>query len=256
MEYYGDNDYRSYLSHHGIKGMKWGVRRFQNSDGTLTAAGKKRNGQEKKSGFAPMRKLAEHQRRKQEKTTARYKEKYKLTDKQADSVYKYGKERKYSKSHTERIAKNIKKSHGNVDIANMRAIGQEFLIRTAITATAVAVLSTPQGRRAVAKGAVATARAINSVAKTAAKGARAAKGAASAAKQKVKDTYWHFNPKNAPKQSVVDAKWREVPVSNVPAVYRPSSGGVRKRSSSVPRLESGDRGPLRTLDDINRYFRS
>ena len=31
------------LSHHGIKGMKWGVRRFQNKDGSLTSAGKKRN---------------------------------------------------------------------------------------------------------------------------------------------------------------------------------------------------------------------
>lgn len=31
-----------YLQHHGIKGMKWGVRRYQNKDGTLTAAGKKR----------------------------------------------------------------------------------------------------------------------------------------------------------------------------------------------------------------------
>lgn len=30
------------LTHHGIKGQKWGVRRFQNEDGTLTAAGKKR----------------------------------------------------------------------------------------------------------------------------------------------------------------------------------------------------------------------
>lgn len=30
------------LYHHGIKGMKWGVRRYQNRDGTLTAAGKKR----------------------------------------------------------------------------------------------------------------------------------------------------------------------------------------------------------------------
>lgn len=30
------------LYHHGIKGMKWGVRRFQRKDGSLTSAGKKR----------------------------------------------------------------------------------------------------------------------------------------------------------------------------------------------------------------------
>lgn len=34
--------WRSELYHHGIKGMKWGIRRFQNKDGTLTEAGKKR----------------------------------------------------------------------------------------------------------------------------------------------------------------------------------------------------------------------
>ena len=31
-----------YLSHYGIKGQKWGLRRFQNPDGTLTDEGKKR----------------------------------------------------------------------------------------------------------------------------------------------------------------------------------------------------------------------
>lgn len=31
-----------YLAHHGIKGQKWGVRRYQNDDGTLTPEGRER----------------------------------------------------------------------------------------------------------------------------------------------------------------------------------------------------------------------
>lgn len=31
-----------YLEHHGIKGQRWGIRRFRNEDGSLTSAGKKR----------------------------------------------------------------------------------------------------------------------------------------------------------------------------------------------------------------------
>lgn len=37
------NEY-SFLCHHGIKGMKWGIRRYQNKDGSLTAAGRERYG--------------------------------------------------------------------------------------------------------------------------------------------------------------------------------------------------------------------
>ena len=45
--------YGTYLAHHGIKGQKWGVRRFQNPDGTLTAAGKERylNSETSESNF-------------------------------------------------------------------------------------------------------------------------------------------------------------------------------------------------------------
>jgi len=36
------NNITDELSHHGIPGQKWGIRRYQNKDGSLTAAGKRR----------------------------------------------------------------------------------------------------------------------------------------------------------------------------------------------------------------------
>lgn len=36
------------LYHYGVKGMKWGVRRYQNADGTLTSKGKARQAKQTK----------------------------------------------------------------------------------------------------------------------------------------------------------------------------------------------------------------
>ena len=48
------------LEHHGIKGQKWGVRRFQNADGSLTNAGRKRYSSEesKRTGLSDSQKSA------------------------------------------------------------------------------------------------------------------------------------------------------------------------------------------------------
>ena len=46
MDWHGDstiqNNLKLFIEHHGIKGQKWGVRRYQNKDGSLTSVGKKR----------------------------------------------------------------------------------------------------------------------------------------------------------------------------------------------------------------------
>lgn len=46
QDYYGMFPETRKLQHHGVKGQSWGIRRFQNPDGSLTALGKQRREQE------------------------------------------------------------------------------------------------------------------------------------------------------------------------------------------------------------------
>ena len=55
------------LYHHGIKGQKWGVRRFQNADGSRTYAGKQRFSKDSKGRIqdnnSPMNKIKSNKKR-------------------------------------------------------------------------------------------------------------------------------------------------------------------------------------------------
>lgn len=51
------------LYHHGIKGMKWGVRRYQNADGSLTNAGKKRYWDKAPEGYSIAHQIKEDKMR-------------------------------------------------------------------------------------------------------------------------------------------------------------------------------------------------
>lgn len=55
MNYYvGKDADKIALRHYGVIGMKWGVRRYQNADGTLTEAGKMRYGEDGQHRYTSM----------------------------------------------------------------------------------------------------------------------------------------------------------------------------------------------------------
>ena len=84
------------LSHSGIKGQKWGVRRYQNEDGTLTEEGKKRYGtsvnrKDNKHKIFDKQKIEEKKKEKNEEKEAKIKRKINkaIAKGDVDKILKY-----------------------------------------------------------------------------------------------------------------------------------------------------------------------
>ena len=86
--------YPNELMHYGVLGMKWGVRRYQNPDGTLTEAGKARYG----GGISKDDSLLEQEMAKKEKKGYR---KYAKTKKKHD---RYERTMKKAESRLEKLS--------------------------------------------------------------------------------------------------------------------------------------------------------
>lgn len=105
-----------HLEHHGILGQKWGVRRFQNPDGSLTAAGKERYRSEMKQLGERLSKAKDHE--------TVYK---KLNDSQA--VKEFNENNKYYKrlQRTNELLKNDRKMINEVVNKKLTAEYGNFL---------------------------------------------------------------------------------------------------------------------------------
>ena len=99
------------LTHHGIFGMKWGVRRFQNKDGSLTSAGKARYS--KKDVYDDFEKSANEHRDAMDRIMENGPRISEEADRLGEEYEKAFNEFKIDEESKKQAIANIKKEYGN-----------------------------------------------------------------------------------------------------------------------------------------------
>lgn len=117
MWYYVVKDTPNELYHHGIKGMKWGVRRYQNKDGGLTYAGRKHLLKEE---YKSAKKSADRQYTKAAETWNKTTNRGTISNKKADKALddaadKWAIERKSAKKSYKQQKSEMKKAYKQSD---------------------------------------------------------------------------------------------------------------------------------------------
>lgn len=165
------NDFSSdYLEHHGILGMKWGIRRYQNEDGSLTSAGRERYGVRSGGGINDISSSKGIKRRLNDVDKAIARNKYK----RGKAIAKVNEKAMNSSnaknaSKADAFSKNINKGEEEInsllkkasdmgydvnskDTLRMVSSGQEILGRTLLRSALVSAALLPLGRVAVIPG--------------------------------------------------------------------------------------------------------